>query len=571
MKGLQQEGAGLATPDSDRGRTRLLPWLLAIFAGSVLLRLRHLGIQILGDDEMHLLVVITRWSFTEIPSTVIGFDFSIPLALLFSAWSDFTPLTEIMLRIPVLVCGCCLPVAAVLTARRFVSLNVALLLGMVIAVHPLFIFYSRFVRPYAICALLVIVAIWLIDRWLIERRRRLLAAAVLVSGAAGWFQPLALITLGLIYLGAFLYELAAHRYPPVDDARSRGRPVILLLAAVGALLFFLLLYAPALRESFERVFLAKVGAGTVSWAAVTRNAAVITGLPGTIPTLMFMFLVIVGLFLLARQPQYRALPILVPAIGQPIAIVLLRPELLDDSLVLARYHFYALPFWCLAACIALGATAKGFTDRIAPVLARKRQAGLFCAGLLAGLWVLLGPYPSIYRGDNAYAHNYLFQTFRHWTNPFWQAARARSGEAPIHPFYMEIDEFDEPVPVVVEWPPCMDFTKMTYHVYQAYHGRPMKLLARASEPWWTHHRLALQNVVKLEEAALRSLEPGSIVVLHKNLFNESAWFGLKQALTMRPKPSHVKGLREVSERLTRSLGPPIFEDEYLKVFRLPGP
>jgi hypothetical protein len=522
---------------------------------------------------MHLLVVITQWSMTEIPATVIGFDFSIPLAMLFSAWSDLTPLTEIMLRIPILVFGCCLPVLAALLARRFVSANTALALGMVIAVHPFFIFYSRFVRPYAICAVLIIIVLWLIDRWLSERRSRLLAAAAVVSALAGWFQPLALVTIALIFLGALVHELDARRRSSEGDARPNGRPLALLVAACAMLLLFALLYAPALREMVDRVFLAKVGAGTVNGAAVGRNAAVLTGLPGMIPSLVYFALVITGLLLLARKLSYRAMPLLIPAVGQPLAIVLLRPELLEDSLVLARYHFYVLPFWWLAACAALAVIGRGFLNRIsraAPAMVRAPHAGPLCAALLAAAWVVLGPYPSIYCSDNAYAHNYLFQTFRHLTNPFWQSASTRSADAPIHPFYKDLAAYEEPVPVVVEWPPGMDFTKMTYHVYQAYHGRPMKLLAKETEPWWTDDRLALRNVKKMNEGGPLDLEPGSIVVLHKNLFNESAWFGLGRSVTKPAKPSHMRAFKEVSERLSRELGPPIFEDEYLMVFSVLG-
>jgi len=407
----------------DLSAAALVAWLVAITAAAAALRLRHLGIQILGDDELHMLAAVTTRTLAELPETVRGNDFGIPLAMAYRAWSAWRPLDEWTLRAPMLACGVAAPALAVLLARRLVSARVALFLGMLLAVHPLFIFYSRYVRPYAVCLVLLLGATWLIDRWATERRRALLAGAACCSALACWCQPLAVIAVALLFGGALLAELlpcrsAAGPSPaeaPVPAAPRR--PLAVVLGGTLALLLSLALFAPALPDLYRQFIVGKVGRGALDAEAVRRNAAVLAGLPGTVPALVFAALALAGAALLARRSGRRALLLVVPAVGQPLVILALQPAQLGGTLVLARYQFYVLPFWLLFAALALAWLARRAAGAFAAISARAGRSRAFPAGgpllaaaFAAALW-WWGPCRDIYTADNACAHHDVFQTF----------------------------------------------------------------------------------------------------------------------------------------------------------------
>jgi len=563
-------------PDRSFGIALVVITLLA-----AALRLRHLGLQILGDDELHLLVVVTTRTLREIPGTVIGYDFGIPLALLFRAWSSLTPLTEWTVRVPVLLCGIATPALAAGLAHRFVSRPVALLLALVIAVHPLFIFYSRTVRPYGICAALLLAAFLAMDAWQQSRRRAPLFGAVALSALACWCQPLAGTTVALLFAGAWLVEW-----------REDGRRAAVCVAACAALALTLLLYGPALGGVYEQFVVGKTGRGALEWQAVVRNAAVLTGMPGTLPALLFGACAVAGAVLLVRRTGRRALLLLVPAACQPAVIVLLAPQGLEATLVLARYQFYVLPILLLCACLALaalaaaaGATAARASSRTAPALAAwlqpsrpgAQRAGLALAAFLACAWLLLGPYASIYTRDNAYTHHDLFQALQYRDDPAWIASRAQRADAPMHPFYKELaaEGAGDDVPLVVEWPPPMDYPRNYLPYAQAVHRRPMKLLVRppdkrSSDRWWNDERLALCNVVIARPDALARLPRGTLLVVHRNPPVEAGLFLAHVAGWVPPSPEQAAAFEQVLATLRAACGAPVFEDRHLQVFRAPG-
>jgi Dolichyl-phosphate-mannose-protein mannosyltransferase len=578
-------------------------WLLAITAAAAALRLNHLSVQILGDDELHLLSAVTTRTLAQLPATVRGNDFGIPLALFFRAWAAFRPLDEWTLRAPMLACGILTPALAALFARRFVSERVALAFAMLVAVHPLFLLYSRFVRPYAICLVLLIGVAWLLDRWAAGRRRRPLWGAALCSALACWCQPLAVIAVALLFGGALIAELlpAAWLSPRAattpeaavsaslraTDGPARGRPLALVLGGALALLLTLALFGPALPELFQQFVVGKVGRGTLDREVIARNAAVLAGLPGFLPALVFGALALAGFVLLVRRVGRRALLLLVPAFGQPLVILALQPEGLAGTLVLARYQFYVLPFWMLGAAVALAALARSAAALVGdrrsappqpgethsdatPSRERLAAAGPWTAALFAGALWWFGPVREIDTADNAHAHHTVFQTFEFEDSAGWKAARARAPDAPIHDFYKSLPTFPDPVPLVVEWPAPPDYPHDVLYLNQAFHRLPMKLLSTPGEIWFTSPLLALRNVITLRDGEASPFPPGTLVVLHRNPIVELAWFVYGKRYWQPPDRRHAHDFEEMSRTLRALLGPPVFDDRYLQVFRQPS-
>lgn len=571
MKG--EEATSMDSSDQSDMRPGFHLWLLVITVVAVVLRVRHLGAQIISGDEIHLLVVVTTRSFFEIPGTVTGFDYCVPLAMFFRGLSEWIPLTEIMFRMPMLICGCLSPALAAILFRRYVSTNIALTAACVIAVHPLFIFYSRFIRPYAICLALLLVVLLLLDRWLKERRRGPLVWAVLLSALACWFQPIALITVGLFFAGLLLYELPIFRAEKPDGTVDKGRPVTVVVAGVSVVLITVLLLSPSLKEFYERMILEKVGPGNVVAEIIEINAAALAGLPGTVPYFLFIALILMGIPVLAWQLRRRSLPLIAALIGQPLVIAALQPSLIDLPLVLARYHFYVLPIAVFAACAAvagIGSTCCRIFLRLKSPQDPLGQLGCACAVIASAAWIIWGPYSSIYTENRAYAHHYMYQTFQHSENPFWLAAHNHADRIPLHPCYKEIYQSRESIPLVLEWPPPMDYTKMTYHVAQAYHTLPLKVIAQPEEPWWSGPRLNLQNVISFTTLdSSPDLESGTIILLHKNPTGETMHYALGSTQLPPASHHHKAQYDEIQYQVSQTVGPPTFEDDYITLFKVP--
>ncbi|MHC5211120.1 MAG: glycosyltransferase family 39 protein [Planctomycetota bacterium] len=553
----------------DRAHARLVPWLVAITAAGAALRLSHLGIQILGDDEIHLLSVIVSRSPGQIPGTVIGNDFSIPLALFFRAWSDWMPLSEWMLRAPMLLAGCATPALAALVARRYVGPNAAIVVALAVAAHPMFVFYSRYVRPYALCVVLLLVVLWQLDRFRAGARARCLAWAAALTALACWLQPIAVIPVALLYGGVFC---AVRLAGPLASERAGDRPRRarhLVVSAFAGLGLALLLYAPALSELVERMILQKVGAGELGTEALLRNARVLAGSAGTVPALLFLAVAIVGALGLARRVGARAVPLLLAAFGTPLAIVALRPSSISDSQVLARYVFYVLPLLLVFAAEALCATAAALRRRSGLSLFGSDTAARTGATLLAALWVGFGSLPTIYDAHTAFAHHNAYQTLEHLRNPLVEAARSRAPDAPVHPYYGQLAEAGPPPPLLLEWPPALEYPSNHYYLAQAFHRLPIKLYAASDEAWLVGPRLALANVITPEELAAGAVPPGTQVLLHRNPIVEQARHMLGRSEWIHPGQWHVRTFGETRERLIGDYGEPVFEDALITAFRVP--
>ena len=533
-------------------------WLLATTAVALLLRLLHLDAQVLWGDEIHLLRILKQF-FLGGSLYQPGLETYIPLAKVYQALGRVVNLDERALRAPIVLVGVVTPALVALGARRFVSTDAALLLGMLLAVHPLFVLYSRFVRPYGIDALLLLATLYLLDRWFASNRVATLAGAVVCAAVAAWLHLVALVTAGLVFLGALLRAWAESS---PDDPGARARRVrSVLLAGVACLVLVTALFAPLLGGIRDHIVLGKVAQGEFGVGGVWIAAQMLTGSPGRVPALVFFGLVGTGLFLLARRWRTHALLLLVPALGQPLAMAVIRPHLLQYPPVMARYHFYVLALWLLAASAvvvaaprplaAFGSQSEDAEDAEGAEGARFHPVRWTCAALVALLF-WLGPYRTIYTPFNAFAHSNHFQTFHHLSLQEPTPSRPCAPDPSVHAFYGRVSK---DVPFVLEWPPQDD---VRYMAAQAVHCRPVKVA------YWNDWGPAvdLRNVVQLPREA-DELAPGALVILHKDRIAPE---GSESA---RAPSRDRQWLAKLTQLLTQRCGSPLFEDEALAAFRIP--
>jgi hypothetical protein len=552
-------------------RQLILLAMLTLFAFYV--RARHLGMQILGGDELHLLKIITTHSFTEILGFVTQADFSIPLALLAKATSSLMPLSEIKLRLLFLLLGSIAPAVFVLGARRFVSPATAFLFGVIVAAHPFFIFYSRFVRPYGLCLVLIFLVLVFLDTWRDSNKGRYLVGALLIGAVVNWIHLLSLITTGCIFLGMIvriLCERKAIAAPSDGTAARKGRfagsPVVLCATAGAAcLLFTVLLYIPAIEGLNRIIFESNLGQGRIKAEVLWRNAAVLAGFPGRAMPLVLLFLSLLGVIVLMVRKPARAVLLLIPALVQPLLILVLKPHLVEFSFVMARYALFILPLWLLFACVGI----QSLFELAGREAWRKRRDYLFpvVSVILAAAWLLLGPYCEIYNSANAYAHHNVFQDFSFRTDPRMKVDGEGDREVDIPKFYSTIKEGT----ILLEGPAPEGFVDNILPFYQHYHRCPMKLIT-TDDTFWGSACFDFENVIVLRQDEVPGFQGAELAIIHKKIRHE-----ILRILGRPPRSGQTLAafrkqiVSALSSRLEKICGSPIHDSDLIRVFRLPRP
>src|SRR3954470_22007048 len=124
-------------------------WLLPPFALGTVLRLWNVRAQVLAGDEMHAVRVALVSPLSHILTTYELRDNCIPLTALYRFLLERgVPLSELSVRLPMLLCGIlALLVLPWIVARR-VGPRVGHLFAWLLALSPLLVLYSRIARPY---------------------------------------------------------------------------------------------------------------------------------------------------------------------------------------------------------------------------------------------------------------------------------------------------------------------------------------------------------------------------------------------------------------------------------------
>ena len=216
-------------------RARLLAWLGVLLAGAAL-RLYQLDGQIIADDEWHALRMVWLHGYETIFTRFGQADHCIPLTLFYEWISRVGKLDEWAMRMPLLLAGLASMLLVPLAYKPWLKLDERVLLGALIALWPILIYYSRTARPYALLFLLAGTALPLAYRWWYEKKRWWGAGYGGCTVLAGWMNPLTLaLTLSpFLWFGAAALRTAATDRTPKPLLRliSVSVPVVALLAVL---------------------------------------------------------------------------------------------------------------------------------------------------------------------------------------------------------------------------------------------------------------------------------------------------------------------------------------------------
>ena len=427
-----------------------LPWAAALAVG-VWLRGQQWAEQVLIDDEWHLVHRLVLSTPREMFFDFGYSDYAIPLGLLYSALGEVMPLSEAVLRMPMLLAGIATLVLLPALVLCRVGLPSTTLFAGLIAISPLLIVYSRLARPYALVLPLVWIAVFAILRFSARKDGggALAVGAVVASVLAAW-----------MHLAASCFVAAAFvvaAWPLLRRVRVEGAaPVIrlgLLAMAIGVLCCALILppllanpQAMALKSGIDSPGIDTLVSAWFAWVGTTSNVvAIVAGV-----------LALAGLVPLLRDvPETRAL-----ALGAVLAlllVVLTQPASSHYGVVLARYLLPALPLALLAmACGAWMLVRRVAPEARGPAVAFAGVLGvLACAGL-----AVTSPVREWWERPNRHAlHMQYYFDFREGRNlfgphldgipdsAFWRTlSRQRPGSlrVAVAPFYFESFNWNAP-------------------------------------------------------------------------------------------------------------------------------
>ena len=534
-------------------------WAL-VLAVALWFRLWQLGSQILIDDEWHALHQLMLRDYREILLSFGHADHSIPLTLFFKWLAETVGLSEWRLRFIPLLCGVLTVVAVPWVLRPWLQRHEAVLLGSLLALSPLLIHFTRYVRPYAITILLGLLAVVALWRWWHSShdagRWRWLLLFMPATILTAWLHPLTLLFTGgalLWFVLMGMIDLFRHQSM---GALVRIMPVAMTSAAVTSVL----LLPPLLSDPWS--VSAKAGVDQLQWATVLRAWELMAGTANLWLALPMLGLTGVGLWVWWQRDRLFLAYWGFITVLAVIALLLLNPAWVHHALVPVRYASVALPM--VLMCVALGAFAVG--RQLGRQLGAERSAMVLLAMALPVSVFVAGPLRDTYTGINQFTSHLRYHfDYNRDRNPFtraveqvampdiYQAMMAEAAEAP-----------GEWVLVESAWHFESHFSALS--TFQRQHQLPVAIgvISGLCTDWtWgepfrrSDQRWRLRQFVPLSDLPWRMDDRHRFVVLNRQPL-------VPPVADPRPLPS-VDGCIEA---LRDRLGTPWHEDAERVVFRL---
>ncbi len=274
---------------------------------------------------------------------------------------------EIALRVPILLCG----LAALWLVPRWVARRLdrrtAAITAWLLALSPLLVYYSRFMRPYMPAALAAAAAAGaFFDFWRSGRLTSGIAYAAFASLAV-WLHLLAAPFVAAPWLFAGLEAALAavpRRAPasphaaavtsPREEARLPARrampPARRLAAVAGALAALIALWAIPAWSSLQRLAPGKQEPLALDARTWREGWMLLAGTSSLVIALLFAVLVVRGAAVLWRRDAALARLVACLVVTQLAALLALAPKALASPPIFARYLLVALvPLLVVAA------------------------------------------------------------------------------------------------------------------------------------------------------------------------------------------------------------------------------
>ena len=453
----------------------ILTVVLAVLAGGVL-RFHGITSQLLISDEWHGLLVSANRSYSELSQLFTIGATSPPMNMLQRLMLEHVGWTEMALRMPSLIAGVALLVIYPLSVRTIATANANLMATGLLAISPILVYFSRYIRPYSLVVLLAFVTIMSAYRWARTGHHRH-AWTFAISGVLAAYIHLLEFRIGALCLaGIVLSKLWVTQ-------RSDGpEPMIAVsfrgLTIVGAGFFgsVAILVLPGLMGGEGRL-LGVVQRAPVEIAAFVQAFSLLVGLPGT-SSVVFLFLAaLLGLAVIWRRDPFLAAFLCFVSLGSTAVLLVMRPHGSNLPEILARYLVPGLPILVLA----IGCGLDELFERARHTSwGRRVSDSAWSVGAVVVLvaFFFLGPLPSLYADHNDFTNHKAFHySYDPRPTPAARFAEYRSralhgtpAQPTMSPFYQRLAD-DAKSESIIEYPMLIGDKFVPYPVYQALHRK----------------------------------------------------------------------------------------------------
>jgi hypothetical protein len=422
-------------------------WLGAANLLGAWLRLDQFLDQTLIDDEWHAVHQIMLSSPSRFMLSFGHADYSIPLTLLYWLQAQWFGLSELGMRLPMMIAGLATVALFPLALRKELGDRTVLAFAFLLACSPMLIAFSRMARPYALTLLFSFCAYACLARAIRttgdgQLRWNFVAGYIALSTLSLWLHPITGPFL-VAPLLALWWNLLRTR-----DSSPKLRSLLMLSAATGITMAVAIL-PPLLSD--PGALTGKSGIDSVQTQTLIGVWYAWFGTANTAVVLVALFFAALGVVPLWRASQIIRWAFLGLALTAMVLLIT-RPAWIFHSLTLSRYLLPALPILLLLVAI-------GFFRLLDERLPRPLIAAIGLAALVG--FAFTSPLPAQLRHPNSNTLHLVAQMdYRESENPFipflqkfplspfWKAlspAPAASITVAVAPFRFE--SFDWPAPV----------------------------------------------------------------------------------------------------------------------------
>jgi hypothetical protein len=559
--------------------------LVLAFLIGLFLRLYLLKDQIFADDEWHgLYYVIGKspgWLLTH---------FSIPgatcIPLNFYTWVLGATIgwSELLLRLPSLVCGLLCVLICPLLARKLIGTRRAILLGFLLAISPTLIFYSRISRPYSAVAFFGFAAILIAACWMQNGGLRNGIFFAMAGVLAIYFHLFAVVTVAAPILAAIFFHVWKHfrKMPRAETNAPSLRQWIFVAAIMAAIASLLIL--PALIHSLHGTFFDIALKGTFSLQSLPRVALLVSGTGQPVLAILFWAAFVTGAVGQCRcNPWFGGMLVSLYPL-HALALIFSRPDSAQSAILLVRYCIPLVPVSLLFVACGIQSALEMIATRATLRPALQSVSAFACIGAL----VLAGPLPQCYVVPNNFTSHGVYQ-HRYgridWQKSFYSdftpadftlTTTIRVDE--VSPFYGLLAK-ESGVRPVVEYPMLIGDHFNPLYYYQHFHRRPvivgyttdMKLASGLSPGniygntyidqvlslMHDSSQIRFRNLVSMDDLPAMHGHGVEYIILHKR-------FEAQLSEVASPPPD----LDRLWHEYQKTLGAPFYEDAHIAVFKL---
>lgn len=527
---------------------------IAIASVACFLRLTQLGQQVLIDDEWHALHALMRLDYWGIFLSFGHADHSIPLTLLFKFLAETIGLSEWRMRIWPLLGGVTTVALVPMMLRPWLKNYEPWLVAILIAISPILIHFSRYVRPYALTIPLTFAAVVALWRWWHDGNRRWGFVFVPTAVIAGWMHPLTLLFTGsaLLWFGLVaLKDLLRH-------SDMTGLMKVVPLALLTVALSSVLVLPPMLADPHSLA--AKAGVNELEWPTVVWAWELVVGTSHWGMAFLMLVLAMVGLGVAFRRDGWFVSYWLFITTLAAVVVSLLNPAWVHHALVPVRYLSVAIPMIFVLIAVGVVATLT-WVNQFNPKYVSISVTGVALALWLSGL-VASGPLHVTYgqlnqfAGAARYHHDYDYEQ-----NPYV----LKLEHIDLPPIYQTMAQAPGEW-VLIEAPWSFESHSTSLVHFQRRHQMPIKIgmmTGLCAQTFYgelpyndTKRRWLFENFVHLADLPSALADHNRFVVLN----TQSPYPDV-------PLPGDINGC---VEQFAKTWGTPWHQDDYRIIYRLPA-